>query len=315
MHSDLTGNCDPDLAGKHIRFKVRRVPPTDFDEHSIANFQIRQIGPAGKMTAALKVRVDASGDPLPPGVESREPGQWKDCLHLEWFGQNGRAVVTLIDPVIQVVGPAEKDGADAFFGDVMPDRPQAESAASPGPESDPFTIEDDPDERPEGLSFTPVPGDRQRDLDRKAAAVDRAVLGDDDIRKDIGEMELMDDLIEHGVGVSLTSIIDATGPLPAPESLNENQAWCVLKVLLARLAVQGIAVDMCEHVTGRDTYRLLREEIGHEAHCFRELRGTGWVQHFSTHEFCKACDEEFEREWRESHPPGEAEGGGSANVP
>jgi len=287
----LTGNCDPDL---------------DFDEHSIARFQTRQVGPTAKMTAALKVRVDASGNPLPPCLDDQEAGQWKDCLHMEWFGQNGRVTVVLVDPVIQIVGPAEKDGADAFFGDVVPDWSEvpADSDFFPDPAENDAGLPDGLDD----AAFTPVPMDLQRDLDRRAADADRAALGDDRVSEDIREMELMDDLIEHGVGVPLQSIIDGTGPLPAPEALNENQAEAALKILLARLAVCGIAVDMCEHFTALDTYRLVREKMGSEGGCFPELRGTGWVQHYSTWEYCKACEAEFEREWEKSHPPGQAEG-------
>lgn len=298
MHLELTGNCEPDLAGKHIRFKVRRIPSVDFDERAVAHFQVRQIGPTGKMTAALKVRVDASGEPLPPAVDDDGAGQWQECLYLEWFGQNGRIIVELVDPVIQIVGPAEKDRADEFFGDIMPDRPEPASGFDPlaAPAESDASVGDDPSAAP----WTSIPGDLQRELDMKTAAVDRALTGDDDVRQTILEMELMDDLIDHGVGVPLESIMDATGPLPAPETLTENQAQCVLKVLLARLALQGIAVDMCEHFTALDTYRLLRNELGLEGQCYRELKGTGWVQHYSTFEFCKVCEAEFDREWEDS---------------
>jgi hypothetical protein len=60
----------------------------------------------------------------------------------------------------------------------------------------------------------------------------------------------------------------------------------------------GVSLDMCEHFTPRDAYRLLVEQLLHEPGAYRELRGTGWVQHVSTWEFCPACEAEFEREWQ-----------------
>lgn len=122
-------------------------------------------------------------------------------------------------------------------------------------------------------------------------------------------MELMDDLIESGVGESLESILDGSTPLPDPDSLNENQAELVLRVLLARLALYGIAVDMCEHVTALGTYRMFRERMSADAHCHRELRGTSWVQHYSTYEYCEECQAEFDREW-EARKRSEMTGGG-----
>ena len=301
MQLELSGDCEPDLAGKRFRFRVRHLPEQEFDEQSVPRFQARQIGPTGKITAALRVRVDAAGVPVPPGAGAVKDGAWKRCLHIEWFGQNGRVVIELIDPVIEVVPPDQEDDGDEFFGALFPDG--VEPPVDGGPPPDSFAGVTDLFEDPDSPSFSPTPAGLQRELDRRAAEVDRAVFGEDEISRDIREMELMDDLIEHEEGVPLASIIDGTGPLPDPDSLNENQAACALKVLLAHLAVNGIAVDMCEHVTALDTYRLIRDEIGSEGHCYRELRGTGWVQHFSTYEHCKVCEAEFDREWEVLNAP------------
>jgi hypothetical protein len=55
---------------------------------------------------------------------------------------------------------------------------------------------------------------------------------------------------------------------------------------------------MCEHVSALDTYRMFLEHMSPEAHCHRELKGTGWVQTYMTSEYCAACEAEFEREWQ-----------------
>ena len=81
---ELTGNCDPDLAGRRIRFEVRH-PPKDDDEllHSglseddrlerlnLSGLRWQQIGPTGTMTAAHKVRAaprDAQPSKANPGL-------------------------------------------------------------------------------------------------------------------------------------------------------------------------------------------------------------------------------------------------------
>ena len=73
-----------------------------------------QIGPTGTMTAARKVRVAD----CPPGelyarckLGEPPPMTWKQCLYLEWFSQNGRVVVELVDPVIEVVEPEQSPDA------------------------------------------------------------------------------------------------------------------------------------------------------------------------------------------------------------
>ena len=81
-----------------------------------------------------------------------------------------------------------------------------------------------------------------------------------------------------------------------------------LKTLLAQLALFGISLDICEHFTPRDAYRLLLEEICPGETAYPELRNTQWVQHFMTSEFCPACEAEFDREYeqrerqRKEHP-------------
>ena len=47
-------------------------------------------------------------------------------------------------------------------------------------------------------------------------------------------------------------------------------------------------------------YRLLVEEILPNETALPELRGTEWVTHFMTAEYCDACAAEVERDWAES---------------
>src|SRR5574337_883757 len=121
---ELTGNCDADLAGRHVRFAVRDqaepdeeppphaaraeaeqgdVEPADAgaaeseEERQgllhLTGLAWVQIGPTGTMTAARRVRVsDCSPRELyvRSKLDEPPPTRWTRCLYLEWFSQNGR---------------------------------------------------------------------------------------------------------------------------------------------------------------------------------------------------------------------------------
>jgi hypothetical protein len=126
----------------------------------------------------------------------------------------------------------------------------------------------------------------------------------------------MDAIIEQGSGEPLSMLLGDDIPLPPHNELTDAQVEGALHVLLARLALLGIALDMCEHATPRSAYRYLVEEIIPEELGHRELLHTQWVQHFSTWEGCEECAREFEEEWKQRHPDGkESEQGTATDSP
>jgi hypothetical protein len=151
------------------------------------------------------------------------------------------------------------------------------------------TAEGEPD------SYGLIPSDLQRQLDEQARATDRALHKDADGAEVIREMDLMDDLIEQGAGEPVGTLFDGAVRLRPPDQLDEREAEQELKVLLARLALYGVALDICEHFTAAAAYRLMVERICREETAYPELRGTQWVQHFATSDFCPECQAEFER--------------------
>jgi len=304
----LTGNCDPDLLGRHIRFQIRETQEATRSSEPLASLASQQIGPTGTMTAARQVRVfDSSVEEFYHHAKLDEPlpTVWKPCLYLEWFSQNGRVVIELVDPLIEFV-EQEDDEADH-------DEPQAEAGSRPGDESqheeqceasgehfeddafDPFA-DDEPDESddPYGL----FPSDLQAHLDAEGAELDTG-MGGEGASESLREMELMDSLIESGEDVPVGSIFEPPIKLPPADQLDDAEVEGALKALLARMAQYGIALDMCEHFTPRDAYVLLLEHICKEEGAFPELRDTQWVQHFMTHDFCPTCDAELEEELNE----------------
>lgn len=327
LHLELTGNCDPDLRGKHVRFVARDVEAReasgDDEGGNPRRIAWQQVGPTGTMTADRQVKVsDCPVEELIQRTKLGEPPpfEWKRCLYLEWYSQNGRVVVELVDPLIEFVDPQSKEAAeewppcepdadqgaaDAGIVDMALDAGEAEAeketvyslddeedddADSVFGEDDSLEIED-----PYGL----IPDDLQRQLDADARATDEAFDSDEEKSDSIREMELMDDLIERGEGELIGSLFDSPLRLARPEQLSDEQVEPALKSLLGELALLGIAIDVCEHYSPREVYRLLLETICKEERAYPELRNTQWVQHFATSDFCEKCDAEFEEKYQQ----------------
>ena len=320
----LTGDCNPDLAGRHIRFEARdsesqakhteigSQPPGEVDLSGLAS---QQIGPTGTMTAARKVKV-ADCPPkelyLRCKLDEPPPMQWKRCLYLEWYSQNGRVVVELADPRIEFVEPDEPAEAEADDSSTRTQPPQDEEPPSAGLSITSLRIDEDGnveirDETPTEEDadeecddqYGLIPEELQRQFDIEAASTDRAIENDEDKPREIREMELMDDLIESGPGEPLEELFDTPVTFPLPGGLNDEEVEAALKSLLAQLALFNVSLDVCEHFAPRDAYRLLLEQICPEERAYPELRHTQWVQFYSTSDYCEQCQAEFEREHEE----------------
>src|SRR3954465_11681512 len=96
---ELTGMPEPDLRGRVFEFSVpaNEREPSDEDRKLARAFAPQQVGSTGLMTAARRVR---SFDRPPEDVEQEQlpPATLRQCLYLEWFSQNGRVVLEVVDP-------------------------------------------------------------------------------------------------------------------------------------------------------------------------------------------------------------------------
>lgn len=320
---NLTGNLAPDTPKNGIRFWPADADgsrePFDMQTHS--GFQTRQIGPTGDMTVQGWVRV------LPCSVQeymqrSRlgepPPTEWKRRLYLEWFSQNGRVVVEMADPVVEecvrrAKGPDDDgDWVSCPNHAPLPEDVESGSGSCLGitaiqKDGDGFAISHWQDRsgnssRNDERDGT-GPDALQRQLDAESEAIERALqgLGETDTQDSLHELELMDHCIECCEGEPVSELLGDMPPVLHPDDMDDESLEARFKGVLARLALAGIALDVCEHYTPREAYRLLVDKILPEERSFRELIGTGWVQHFSTSDFCGRCEEECLREYEE-HP-------------
>lgn len=321
LHLELTGDCGRDLRGKHFRFEPGEDDKGEaiFRMEDNGGFQISQIGPTGTMTAQGWVRV------LPCSVEEfirrselgePPPTPWKRHVYLEWFGQNGRVVVEMADPVVEVCVREPKDKDDEGEWEPLPNLalpPRAiEPGAVTGPEITLIRLDGDDvhtetwtasehgaveeDEAPSSAML-------QRQLDAEADAVDRAMRGEpeswDDADEAVREAELIDYCMDHCEEQPISSLLDGTDKLRPPDEMNDKEVEAELKTLLARMAMLGIALDVCDHFSPRDCYRLLKDKVLPEPTAYAELIGTGWVTHISTYEYCEICEAMAESEFKD----------------
>lgn len=304
---ELTGNCDSDLAGWHFRFEAR--PEYADAAEPLPKIAWHQIGPTQCLTAARKVKPART---LEEAIAMRDlpREEWAPSLHLEWHSQNGRVVIDLIDPAIEYVehrnfGDPPKKGPRRAPDDI--DETVLESEEWSGNAGEGGTLADDPREAEDEQAdpFGLVTPEFQRYLDEQSSGTDRAVLPDDarahaDVEdEEMLEIMLIDDVLENDEGEFIGSYLEPPGPLPPPSEVSDEEAEPILKMLLAHLALYGIALHMCEHFTPRDAYRVLMEEIAWEGRIHRRLLGTQWVQNYLTHEYCEKCEAQAEQEYEE----------------
>lgn len=306
LRLDLTGNPDSDLRGKTFRFEPGEADGPVFRAKDHGGLHTMQVGPTGAMTAQGWVRA------LPRPAEGPRAGDaapaWARRLYLEWYGQNGRVVVEMAGPrVEQCVRPGIDNDDDGEWVPLphtapLPDADGALPAAGPefaaaGADGGAARVEPWTPRPAECEEGEPGPGPYQQYLDREAA-IEEVFDGDDDPDDEdaLREMELMDYCIEHSVEKPLGSLVGDAETLPPPDNLDDAAVEAALKVVLARLALLGVALDVCKHYGPRDCYRLLRDQILSESGAYEELIGTGWVQHLCTYEYCPQCEAEFDAE-------------------
>ena len=89
---ELEGNCDPDLAGRHLTFR-NLMPQAGKD---LDGFGRVQCGTAGTMSANRMVRIPTiTPEELEICLKERKPfpTRWSESLYLEWFSANGRVLI------------------------------------------------------------------------------------------------------------------------------------------------------------------------------------------------------------------------------
>ncbi len=328
----FVGNLHGELAGRDFRFEVREQdlpsPRPVLEEH----FHNDQIGPMGDSLYRM-VRV-----PLIPIEEfymarkrgETPPEEQRASIYLEWYSQNGRVVLELLDPIVEFAGQYDR------LADPEPEPlPDPDDVGPPSITA--ISLDDDgvfdirsvspPDAEDDDDPFGLFPKDLSQQINQSSldsGSVDESfeddeqLLWSDDqqqtprswdevipgIDPETKALYEQWDEVTHGTkDEPLTWLFESPLCLPKPDDvLDEQQAWVALHSLLAAMALRGVAFDMCRHFTAMQAYRLLIEELLPEAGVHPNLVATGWVQHYSSWESCKECEAEFDEEYERRHP-------------
>jgi hypothetical protein len=325
VHLGLTGNLEGELFGKRIQFETELADEDDEDpDTASANadspatspdfeaLEIQQIGP----TATMKLE-------RTPRQGSQEENL---RLVLQWYSQNGEMRIELINPHLEFVAAdaddkeflsaPEEDGESVFIKESeeeFPEFPDDADADDPYGLFPPQLDEQLEDEvqSPEIAAIdegTPVDGPSETETgpddpladypfeERTKRSWDEVIPGIDEQTKRL--YESWDEIFEGKKDVPLCTIFDPPLTIYPVDKLNDAEVDMAFKVILRRLAMHSVALDMCEHFTPRDAYRLLVEEILPKCPIYPGLPLTGYVQHYSTWEYCRKCEEEFETKWQ-----------------
>ncbi len=269
------------------------------------------------------------------GVVSEMSQEGDNALHLEWQSQNGHVLAKLQNLEIAIedeagnVLPNDAPGLDVgvteiFFGDedVLPD------VADESLDSELFDDGDDADEADEeedpfGLFDAGLEAKLAESLEsdfRNADSDPDTSETGDNIPPEVGNYanwqsmdldpetqrmyEQWDEIFAGQKDEPLSYLFDKPLRLPRPSAVEDPKvAWPLVVAILAQLAKLSVALDVCEHYDPVQTYELLMNEILPNAKVHPNLAASDMVQHYSTSEHCKACQDAFDAEYEARNSP------------
>lgn len=257
----------------------------------------------------------------------------KDCLYLEWYSQNGRVVAEIVDPAIEYVDAQQTerdeppefepmgDGLDSSIAETYLDLEgraiddadlEDELAGHDGAEMEDDSDADDPyglfaPDLDQSLADAlkspdaPLGGEADELYDEDGGpptprSWDEVIPGLDPAIKAMYEQ--WDEIFEGKKDEPVSYLFDTPLRLPPPDRVStDREAQPLVVAILAKLALLSVAVDVCEHFSPLQTYRLLMTEILPTAKVHPNLAASRMIQHYSTSDHCEVCDAEFEAEY------------------
>ncbi len=110
--------------------------------------------------------------------------------------------------------------------------------------------------------------------------------------------EQWDEIFEGKKDEPVSYLFETPLRLPPPDRVtSDEQAQPLVVAILAQLALLSVAVDVCEHFTPQQTYRLLMTAILPTAKVHPNLAASRMVQHYSTSDHCVACEAMFDSQF------------------
>ncbi|GAB5405997.1 MAG: hypothetical protein Aurels2KO_42280 [Aureliella sp.] len=315
---ELTGNLAGAIRGTSVKFVRHDKQNDELVEapEQIQSLAHRQIGVVSDMS---------------------QPGD--NALHLEWQSQNGHVLAELQDFEIAIEDDADGGAAsdapgldvgvtEIFFGDedVLPDVADesldsqlfddgedldAEDLDGEDEEEDPFGLFDSGLEAKLAESLESDFGKGDSDSDSPDSSSVPPEVGNYanwqsmDLDPETQRMyEQWDEIFAGQKDEPLSYLFDKPLKLPRPSAVDDPKvAWPLVVAILAQLAKLSVALDVCEHYDAVQTYELLMDEILPNAKVHPNLAASEMVQHYSTSEHCKECQDAFDAEYEARNNP------------
>lgn len=287
----FVGEAGPSLRGRAFEFtRSERSGPVSPIEGKFAN---QQHGVVGTMELrAVKVPIGDISKLYKSGKKIEF--EYKLLLHLEWFSQNGRVEVDLLEPQFDLQeGPPLEPPAHPLDEPGTLATGLSITSIKLNENEDPvveMTFHDDEDSKP----FDDDDDSLEGYLSTLNDETESAFRGEDDLTR---EMEIGERMILGADGEFLASLLNQQR-LPNPADVSEEEAEALFKSLLMQLVLRSVMVHLCEHATYRDAYRYLIEELLHNERVPREITGSGWVMNYNYGESCPQCTKESEEKFR-----------------
>lgn len=212
--------------------------------------------------SSQQIGVVGSIDFLPAGSADNDAD--RDRLHIEWWGQQGRTRLVLIEPQVEFL--------------------------SAMPEAWLWTEADEQDQLPDLLP--------ESAWDWSAAMwVSPAEM------KLEAEMAEDESWNTRPCVIPIRDLLSPPLELPTHLALDPERLWKYLQRALARLAEIGVALRTCEHLSVRDVYRVVAERLLTEVEIEPALMRMYGAESISTSYFCPHCQKVW-RLYEDDLPPG-----------
>ena len=299
----LTGNLAGELEGMTFRFEVRKQDLPQPRPVLEPGFQTQQIGAMGdSVFRMVRLPLVSMEEFVEAGRRGETPPEeQRASIYLEWYSQNGRVVLELLDPKIEFEGnycdladpepeavPSPEDVGPPGITTIIRHEdgtfdvaPESGDASEPADDADPFSLfPEDMDEqiRRSASGTIDEPSPLPRDWDEVIPGIAPQTKA---------MFEEWDEVIYGTKDEPLTWLFEEPLCLPRPDDLrDEAHAWQVLSSLLTAMALRGVAFDMCPHFTAMRAYRLLIEDLLPRAGVHPNLAATGFVKHYCSWEHC-----------------------------
>lgn len=306
----LTGNMGGQLDGSCLGFQTKQIAADSHDE-TTSSLEPRQAGQVGDILFVERRVARCSAGEFAQLVARGEspPVDIKPCLYMEWFGPNGRVVVEMVDPVLDVGGrriraeqlPPDSDvdegpeiisfldsetcGVDPP-GDQAGDDPCSLLPENLGEQLN-AAIDQNPQEKAVGSDENEAVS-----LQQGRRSWDEVLPGIDPKIKKMYEQ--WDEIIYGENHVPVATLFDPPLKLPPVDTVSAEQATELVDQILTELHKFAVVLEVCDHFSDLECYRLLVNEILPDAQISPLQPESGFVTHYATWDWCAKCQDEFD---------------------